>query len=78
VEAFLNAFDNITGTIVGIVWHDNICWVLLVIGLLFTVLTRGVQFRCIPQMFKLLFGSNSKNSDSQKGISNLQALMIAV
>ncbi len=78
MEAFLNAFDNITGTIVGIVWHDNICWVLLVIGLLFTVLTRGVQFRCIPQMFKLLFGSNSKNSDSQKGISNLQALMIAV
>ena len=77
MDAFLTAFDNITGAIVGIVWHDNICWVLLGIGLLFTILTRGVQFRRIPQMFKLLFKANN-TSDRKKGISNFDALMIAV
>lgn len=76
MEAFLNAFDNITGTIVGIVWHDNICWVLLAIGLFFTAVTRGVQFRRIPRMIKLLF--HSGDTDKKKGISNLEALMLAV
>ncbi|MGO5023308.1 alanine/glycine:cation symporter family protein [Lawsonibacter sp. LCP25S3_G6] len=76
MNAFLSAFDNITGAIVGIVWHDNICWVLLAIGLFFTIMTRGVQFRCIPQMFKLLF--HSDDSNQERGISNLQALMLAV
>ena len=33
MDTFLTAFDNVTGAIVGFLWHDNICWVVLAIGL---------------------------------------------
>ena len=78
MDTFLTAFDNVTGAIVGFLWHDNICWVVLAIGAFFTIMTGGVQFRKIPEMFRLLFQADKSKTDKKKGLSNFQALMITV
>lgn len=80
MEFFMEKFDDILNFLIGIVWHDSLCFVLLGVGLLFTILTRGVQFRMIPQMFRLLFKNKNKDTsaDGKKGISNFEAFMITV
>lgn len=73
----MELFDKIVGTILGIVWHDSCVWFLLGAGLLFTILTRGIQFRGIMQGIRLIIHPPQiKNSD--QGISGLQAFLITV
>lgn len=76
----MEKFDSVLDVLIGIVWHDSLCFVLLGVGLLFTILTRGVQFRLFPHMFKVLFKNKDKDTsaDAKKGISNFEAFMITV
>ena len=65
-------------------------WTYLMVGLLlgtalfFTIYTRGVQFRMIPQMVKLLFESGKKHEnpkdyiDKKKTISSFQAFAVSL
>ena len=65
-------------------------WTYLMVGLLlgaalyFTFYTRGVQFRMIPQMFKLLFESGKKHEnpedsiDKKHTISSFQAFAVSL
>lgn len=50
-------------------------WVLLGLGLFFTVVTRGVQFRFFAHMWQVVFGSRS---GSKGGISSFQAFTISL
>lgn len=69
---------------------NDILWTYLMVGLLlgaalyFTIYTKGVQFRMIPQMIKLLFKSSKKHenpddpSDKKKTISSFQAFAVSL
>ena len=69
---------------------NDYLWTYVMVGLLlggalfFTVYTRGVQFKMIPQMFKLLFESskNYENPDDpinkKKTISSFQAFAVSL
>ena len=73
----MELFDKIVGTILGVVWHDSCVWFLLGAGLLFTLLTRGVQFRGFMQGLHLILHP-PKSKDSDKGISGPQAFLLTV
>lgn len=38
MDAFMTAFDNVTHAILGVVWHDAVCWYALGVGLFFTIM----------------------------------------
>lgn len=57
-------------------WH-SIVVVLIICGLYFTVRTRFVQFRMIPEMFRLLGESLPKNK-SKNQVSSFQAFAVSL
>ena len=73
---FMAAFDQVVGSILGVVWHDAVCWYNLAAGLLFTVLLLGAQYRYLPKAIKMIFASRKEESSS--GISNWSGLMMTV
>lgn len=50
-------------------------WVLIGLGIFFTIVTRGVQFRYFSHMWSVVFGSRSGAKD---GISSFQAFTISL
>ncbi|MGG3574201.1 alanine/glycine:cation symporter family protein [Bacillus gobiensis] len=58
----------------GVLWSEPIIYILMIIGLTFTVLTRFLQVRHIKEMIKLMFQGKS----SEAGVSSFQALSIAL
>lgn len=77
MEAFMTAFDNVIYAILGVVWHDAVCWYTLGVGLFFTIVLLGAQFRYLPKTLKMMM-SSSKEKGSEKGISNWSGLMMTV
>ena len=57
-------------------WH-SIVVVLVVCGLYFTVRTRFVQFRMIPEMFRLL-GESLPKKKSKNQVSSFQAFAVSL
>lgn len=51
--------------------------VLLGLGLWFTIKTRFVQFRYLPEMFRILFDKRTMSSKGKKGTSSFQAFAIS-
>lgn len=47
---------------------------ILLVGLLFTILTKGVQVRLLKDMFKQIFSGK----ESEAGVSSFQALSMAL
>lgn len=86
MDAILNVINNInTATegastvvadIAGFVW-DPLCWFLVIVGLLITITTRGVQFRSIPEMFRAVAEPSGTEADGRKGISSFRAFTIS-
>ena len=70
------AFDNVINAILGIVWHDAVCWYTLGVGLFFTIVLLGAQFRYLPKTIRMMRKQNKK--DSENGISNWSGLMMTV
>ncbi|WP_338779593.1 alanine/glycine:cation symporter family protein [Metabacillus sp. FJAT-52054] len=58
----------------GILWSTPVIYILLGVGLLFSILTRFLQVRHIKDMIMLMF--QGKSSDA--GVSSFQALSIAL
>lgn len=77
MEGFMTAFDNVIYAILGVVWHDAVCWYTLGVGLFFTVVLFGAQFRYLPKTIKMMMTSR-KEEGSDKGISNWSGLMMTV
>src|SRR5690606_24713823 len=48
------------------------------LGLTFTMLTRGVQFRLLPEMIRQIRSGKSGGSDAGEGLSPFQALMLTL
>lgn len=70
----MELYNNIIYFLLGIVWHDTLVVLLVGAGIYFTIRTKFLQFRSLPQMVKLLLHSES----SDKGISSLQAFLVAL
>ncbi|MCM3760289.1 alanine:cation symporter family protein [Alkalihalobacillus oceani] len=64
---FLQAINNV-------LWSTPVIYILLLIGLTFSVLTRFLQLRYIKEMFALMF----KGKSSEAGVSSFQALSVAL
>ena len=58
----------------GVLWSSPVIYILLGVGLLFSVLTRFLQVRHIKEMITLMFQGKS----SEAGVSSFQALSIAL
>lgn len=71
----MNSFESIVNIINDIMWNKNLLVVILVIsGIVFTVKTRGVQFRLFGHMISLITEKTKKN---REGISSFQAFCIS-
>lgn len=66
--------EAMANKIVGLIWSDFLVYVALAVGIYFTIATKGVQFRYIKEMVKLLFDKPQSN----KGVSSFSAFCMAL
>ncbi|WP_046173501.1 alanine/glycine:cation symporter family protein [Domibacillus indicus] len=67
MEAFVSALNSV-------LWSTPVIYILLGVGLVFSILTRFLQVRHLKEMVKLMFQGKS----SEAGVSSFQALAIAL
>lgn len=71
----MNSFESIVNFVNNIMWNKNLLVVILVVsGIIFTVKTKGVQFRLFGHMISLITKKTKKN---REGISSFQAFCIS-
>lgn len=71
----MNLFESSVNFINDIMWNKNLLVAILVIsGIIFTIRTRGVQFRLFGHMISLITEKTKKN---REGISSFQAFCIS-
>jgi len=79
MEIIGNWVTSAIETLNGWVWSPALVALCLLAGLYFSLRTRFVQVRRFREMFRLLFGSASKDKDKSKtGISSFQAFAMAL
>ncbi len=66
--------ENVVGWLNSVLWGPVMIYGILVVGLLFTILTKFVQIRKLKEMFVLMFSGEK----SEAGVSSFQALTIAL
>lgn len=66
--------ENFINAIVGYIWSDALVYLALAVGIYFTIATKGVQFRYLKEMIRLLFDKNS----SGQGVTSFQAFCMAL
>lgn len=66
--------EEIVARVLGIVWSPMLVTLCLVVGLYFSVRTRFIQLRGLPDMLKLMFQGRS----SASGVSSFQALSLSL
>ncbi|WP_044640033.1 alanine/glycine:cation symporter family protein [Risungbinella massiliensis] len=66
--------ENFVTKLNEILWSDPVIYILLGVGLVFSILTRFLQVRHIKDMIMLMFQGKS----SEAGVSSFQALSIAL
>lgn len=69
---FMNTLIQITDNINGFIYSNILFWVLIAVGVYFTIRTGFVQIRLFPEAIKVL-----SEKSHEGGISSFQALMIA-
>ncbi|ASK62002.1 sodium:alanine symporter family protein [Virgibacillus phasianinus] len=73
----MSFIENIVGEINGVLWDYLLIIVLIGLGLWFTVKTKFVQFRYLPEMFRVLFDKRTMSAEGKKGTSSFQAFAIS-
>ncbi|KAB7672041.1 alanine/glycine:cation symporter family protein [Bacillus sp. B1-b2] len=58
----------------GILWSTPVIYIVLIVGLIFTFISRFLQIRLVKEMIVLMF----KGKSSDAGVSSFQALSIAL
>ncbi|MGD6965956.1 alanine/glycine:cation symporter family protein [Rossellomorea vietnamensis] len=66
--------EAFVGWLNGVLWSSPVIYLILAIGLVFSIMTRFLQVRHIKDMFKLMF--QGKSSDA--GVSSFQALALSL
>ena len=69
---FMNTLIQFTDSINGFIYSNILFWVLIAVGIYFTIRTGFVQIRLFPEAIKVL-----SEKSHEGGISSFQALMIA-
>lgn len=69
--------ENIVSTLNNFMYSYLLIYMLVGIGLFFTIRTRFVQFRMIPEMFRVITEKAPVGKDGKKGISSFQAFTIS-
>ncbi|MER2000314.1 MAG: alanine:cation symporter family protein, partial [Lysinibacillus sp.] len=69
--------ENLVGEINNFFYSYLLIYMLVGIGLFFTFKTRFVQFRLIPEMFRVIKEKAPVGKDGKKGISSFQAFTIS-
>lgn len=65
---------NFLDALNSIIWSPALVFLFLGAGVYFTVVTRGLQVRCIPDMLRQI----SKGEKSDDGVSSFQSLMVSL
>ena len=71
----MEALVNITDTIDGYMYTYFLVFLLIGTGIYFTIRTKGVQFRYIKEMFKVI--TEKKHVAGKKSVSSFQAMMVS-
>ncbi|WP_274572294.1 sodium:alanine symporter family protein [Neisseria leonii] len=66
--------EQMVNTLVDYIWGNGLVYLALAVGLYFTLATRGVQFRYLPEMIRLL----RERQESGAGISPFQAFCMSL
>ena len=77
MQAFLDSFSAIIAAINGALWHPAILYVLLAVGILFTLWSRFSQFRAVTHGGAAVLGKFN-DPDDPGAISHFQALSAAL
>lgn len=73
----MELFESILKNVNTFLYSYLLIIVLVGVGLFFTFKTRCIQFRLIPEMFRLLTEKSPKDQKGKKGISSFQAFTIS-
>ncbi|SHN49812.1 alanine/glycine:cation symporter family protein [Desulfitobacterium chlororespirans] len=74
-------FSNLVVSINAVLWDVFLILLLCGVGIYFTILTKGVQFRLFKQSFKLTFGSitlRGNAASDKEGMTSFQSLITSV
>ncbi|EDL64891.1 alanine:cation symporter family protein, partial [Bacillus sp. SG-1] len=66
--------ETVVGWLNGVLWSSPVIYLILTLGLVFSIMTRFLQVRHIKDMFKLMF----KGKSSDAGVSSFQALALSL
>ncbi|WP_141431034.1 sodium:alanine symporter family protein [Bacillus sp. 03113] len=66
--------ESFVSSLNGILWSTPVIYIVLGVGLIFSILSRFLQIRHIKEMITLMF----KGKSSEAGVSSFQALSIAL
>ena len=73
----MEAFNEVLGTINGILWHNTVLYALLATGLLFTVWSRFSQILALSHGWRVIRGEYDDPADPG-AINHFQALSAAL
>jgi alanine or glycine:cation symporter, AGCS family len=73
----VTVIENLVGEINTFFYSYLLIYMLVGIGLFFTFKTRFVQFRMLPEMFRVITEKAPVGKDGKKGISSFQAFTIS-
>lgn len=73
----MTIIENIVGQLNNFIYSYLMIYMLVGIGLFFTIRTKFVQFRLLPEMFRVITEKAPIRKDGKKGISSFQAFTIS-
>ncbi|MCC3764561.1 sodium:alanine symporter family protein [Glycomyces sp. TRM65418] len=71
-------YGSAVGSVVDVVWGPILIFTLFAVGLIFTIVLRGVQFRRLGYGLWLALFKRKENSESKGDLSHYQALSVAL
>ncbi|SHG39450.1 alanine/glycine:cation symporter family protein [Ornithinibacillus halophilus] len=73
----MTLLEDFIGSINDVLWSYVLIIVLIGLGLLFTIKTGFVQFRNLPEMFRVMFEKDQPTNKKKRGITSFQAFAIS-